>query len=130
MGYCNIGKVTKKVMDMYDREAISCEVAKELIVTVKEAVNCCDGDYDDVKDAIRMCRCGRCLKKRGAEEKFYSVKDISSKRWSDIMNSGEELLASDALCVSCFDKVINRCFVDEKAGAREREYIDQCRKEN
>lgn len=127
MGCRNIGKVmekvTKKVMDIYDREEISCEVAKELIVTAKEAVRCCDGD-DDVTDAIRMCRCGRCLKKRGAEEKFYSLKDISSEKmkWSDIMNSEEELLASDVLCVSCFDIVMNRRFNDEKkeAGVRER----------
>lgn len=137
MGCRNIGKVmekvTEKVMDIYDRKEISCEVAKELIVTAKEAVHCCDGD-DDVTDAIRMCRCGRCLKKRGTEEKFYSVNDISREKigWIDIMNSGGELLASDVLCVSCFDIVINRCFNDEKekAGAREREYIDQCRKEN
>lgn len=155
--------VTEKVIEIHDRGEISCDVAKELIVTARKAVHCCDGDEDDVIDAIRMCRCGRCLKKRDEGENFYSIRDISGgeiKRneikigekieWNDIMtgekivqsdvvtkekaeqddiiSNGGELLASDVLCASCFDVVINRSFRDERAGEREREYIDQCRK--
>ena len=132
MGCRQIGKgmneVVEKIMDIYDRDEISRDVAKELIVTARKAVHCCDGDENDAINIIRMRRCGCCLKKRGRGEIFYSVNDVSQRLLedNDIMNNCEEILASDGLCKECFDKVINNWLQSENAGEMERKFIEQC----
>ena len=71
------------------------------------------------------------FKEMEAGAPLYSVWDVpvDSPGYSRILDTEPEILASEGLCSSCFDIVINRFLGDENAGQRERKYIEEHRSE-
>lgn len=124
----NIGRamdsVVVKIMEMYDEKKFSADTARELILAAKAGVGYCDGNYYEAVESIRLCRCGRCLKKIREEETIYSLWDLTSEINDPypIMEqkySGEDPLVSDGLCEECFRKVITEYTGDTEAAERE-----------
>lgn len=132
----NIGRgmnhVVKKVIAMYDDGEVTLEAARKIIAAARQGVNWCDGNEYEAVETIRRCRCGRCLKKMAIREPLYCVWDVSGNPpgFDKILDTEPEVLASEGLCSSCFDIVMNRFFGDEHAGERERKYIEEyCRED-
>ena len=123
--------VVKNVIKMYDTGELTLEAARKIIAAARRGVNWCDGNEYEAVEIIRRCRCGRCLKKMEAGAPLYSVWDVpvDSPGYSRILDTEPEILASEGLCSSCFDIVINRFLGDENAGQRERKYIEEHRSE-
>ena len=121
-------EAVEKIVERYDRGEIHCDEARRQIAEARKKVSGGVKNEARVIGSIRGCRCGRCLRKKKENERFYSVRAISEDYvgHNDIMNDGEEILALDELCMECFDIVINRWFKDDKAGERERRYIEEC----
>lgn len=118
--------VVKNVIQMYDNKELSLEAAKKVIAFARKGVHFCEGNEDEAIASIRNKRCGICFKKKSDGELFYSVRHISEDKVgeNDIMNGSDAIFASDFLCQSCFDEVINRWFKDDTAGNRERKFIE------
>lgn len=129
MGY---QEFVEKAVEIFDKGGFSCDAAREVIATARKEAFRCTKNEEEAIGSIRDFRCGRCLKKKEADERFYSVRAISEDKMgqNDIMNHGKEVLASDQLCKECFDIVINRWFKEETAGKRERQYIEDCERES
>lgn len=125
----NIGRamnlVINVVISMYDNHEIDLEAARKIIATARKGVHRCDGNEYEAIESIRDCRCGRCLRKLSPTESIFSVWAVSDmvRNKYDILDKDPDILASDGLCQSCFDLVINRYTNDTQAGKREREYI-------
>ena len=120
-----MNSVVKVVIDLFDEGKMEVSTAREIIVACRNGVNWCDGNEDEAIVCIRRCRCGKCLKKVPKGAYLFSVWDVSNdvpNRYR-ILDGGETKIASDGLCESCFDEVINTHCKDESAGKREREYI-------
>lgn len=125
----NIGKgmnsVVKVVVELLDDKIIEVEPARRIIAACRKGVNWCDGNEYEAIDCISRVRCGKCMKVIPKGKFLFSVWDVSNKvpdRYK-ILDNGSIALASDALCESCFDEVINQHCGDETAAEKEREYI-------
>lgn len=129
----NIGRAMNSVVDaiisLYDNNEIDLEAARKIIAAARKGVHRCDGNEYEAIESIRECRCGRCLRNLDANEPIYSVWAVSDAVHNkyNILDKDPDILASDGLCLSCFDLVINRYTNDNQAGKRERKYIDENR---
>ena len=118
-----MNSVVKTTITLMDQGKISKEAAKTIIISCANGVNWCDGNTYEAVDYIRRCLCGRCMKLVPAGEKLYSVYDVSG----DVPDQHrlDDNLAADGLCADCFDAVLSEHCKDEKAGERERQFIDE-----
>jgi len=130
----NIGRgmnsVVEVVIALLDSGKIDAEAARTIVAACREGVNWCDGNEDEAVESIRRCRCGKCMKAVAKGEFLFSVWDTSQvvrnlefQRCSGILDYGNSKLASDGLCLKCFDEVVNEFCTNPSAGAEERDYI-------
>lgn len=119
-----MNSVVDQVIEMYDAEELTLDAAKKIIAKARKGVHWCDGNEWEAVASIRRCRCGRCLKEVMAGTPLYSVWSISGQK-NILDQTPDEILASDGLCLECFDIVLNRALHDDEAGARERKYIEE-----
>ena len=119
-----MNSVVNKVLEMYDAEELTGDATKKIIAKARKGVRWCDGNQWEAVASMRRSRCGRCLKEMPSGTPLYSVWKISVQR--NILDQfPDEILASDGLCLECFDIVVNRALDDDEAGARERKYIEE-----
>lgn len=119
-----MNSVVDKVIEMYDEGELTVEAARKIIAKARKGVHWCDGNEGEAVASIRRCRCGRCLKEVPSGTPLYSVWDISVSK-NIIDKNPDEILASDGLCLECFDIVLNFAFDNEGAGERERNFIEE-----
>ena len=119
-----MNSVVKVAIELYDAEKIDKEATIKIIRACARGVNWCDGNEYEATDYIRRCRCGRCLKMVPKGEKLYSVWYVSHDVPKPYDIRKEFSLASDGLCMECFDLVMNQHCGDQNAGERERKYIE------
>ena len=120
-----MNSVVKVVIELFDSGKMELEATREIIAACRKGVNWCDGNEYEAIACIRRCRCGKCLRKVPKDEYLFSVWDVSREvpnRYR-ILDGGEIKIASDGLCESCFDEVMNAHCQDVDAGQRERKYI-------
>ena len=122
-----MNSVVRTVMTLLDEGRITKDAAKVLVNSCRNGVNWCDGNEGEAIDYITGCICGRCFNKIPKGEKLYYVYDTSFSL-SDTDKLFDYTL-NGRLCKECFDLVINEFCNDEKAGERERNYIEEHQKE-
>lgn len=132
-----MNSVVKVVIELLDSKCLDSDVAKAIIVACRKGVHWCDGNEDEAIESIRRCRCGNCMKVVDKGDFLFSVwnaspivLDLARKRGIDVLDYRSDHLASDGLCLKCFDEVINEFCGDEQAGPNERAYIMQHRCED
>ena len=82
-----------------------------------------------VKNVIKMYDTGELTLEAARKIIAAARRGVDSPGYSRILDTEPEILASEGLCSSCFDIVINRFLGDENAGQRERKYIEEHRSE-
>lgn len=118
-----MNSVVNKVLEMYDAEELTADATKKIIAEARKGVHWCDGNEWEAIASIRRSRCGRCLKVMPSGTPLYSVWDISVQK-NILDQTPDEVLASDGLCLECFDCVVNQALDDDEAGIRERKHIE------
>ena len=128
-----MNSVVEIVIQMFDDEEISLEIARELIAACRESVHWCDGSEGEATYSISRCRCGKCLKMIPKGELLYNIRKLSDdKAKNEIIRSrkGAVQLAFGHLCEECFDEIVGEYFNDPKAPEREKRYIkEHCQEE-
>lgn len=109
----NIGRglnhVVKKIIELYDENKISKEVAINLIVRARDAVVVCDGNEYEAVDCIFDRRCGGCLE----EVKTVDIFEVSNELDIDSLFFELWRKISDnfthwCLCKECFYNIIDK----------------------
>jgi hypothetical protein len=70
-----LNTVTEKALELYDGGKIQFDDVKELLRSIKKAVNWCDGNEMEALECIEDCRCSRCLKETNKIFDLNNVKD-------------------------------------------------------
>ena len=118
-----MNSIVKTTITLMDQGKIGKEAAKAIIISCANGVYWCDGNTYEATDYIRRCLCGRCMSLVPAGDKLYSIYDVSREVF-DRYRLGDNL-ATDGLCVDCFDAVLSEYCKDENAGKRERQFIEE-----
>ena len=117
--------VVKKTMELYDAGRIGREEAKELIHECALDVNWCDGNRSEAIDYIRGCICSNCLKKVPECGKLYHVWDIAFQLRDGFKLFSAMHLASDGLCIDCFDTIVDEFSHEQGVGEKMRAFIEE-----
>lgn len=121
-GLNNVVRVTMRLMD---EGKISKDAAKVIVHCCAKSVYWCDGNEYEATNYIRRCICGKCMRLVPKGEKLYSIWDIK-----DALNRAGAIarkfdLATDSLCETCFDSVLNEYYGDDAVGESERQFIEE-----
>ena len=120
-----MNSVAKVVIGLYDENKFDRNTARILLAACRNGVHWCDGNEDEAIASLRGCRCGKCLSVIKQGDKMFSVWDVSDDvpRRYQVLDSVIPALASDRLCESCFDEVMDDHCGIAGAGEREKKYI-------
>lgn len=120
-----MNSVVKVVIGLYDEGKFDRDTARVLFAACRKGVHWCDGNESEAIASLRGCRCGKCLSVIKKGDKMFSVWNVSYEvdKSYQILDSVIPPLASDRLCESCFDEVIDNHCSFSGAGEREKKYI-------
>ena len=119
--------VTKVVIKMYDNKELSRDAALKIFSSLRRGVHWCDGNEGEAVASIIDCRCGKCLKEIGDEEKLYDIDDCSdliSKSLWDVLDGYVKYYAGWYFCKDCFDEIIQEVSDGKISGEEARNYIE------
>lgn len=111
----NIGRgvntIVKSVLELYDKKEISFKAAKKLIIKSRDAVNWCDGNYNEAlecMEASENIRCSCCLEKKNKEDllNVYDLPEELYEKYGFLENEGYgDKIVSRFVCRDCANKM-------------------------